>query len=302
MTHEPRQAPHRPGTAARLALESTLLVHGVPREGALALAGELEAVALQHGARPVLVGVVDGQMVLGLSGEQLAAMLALPGGVAKLNTSGLGAALSQGRSGATTVSTTVELAHGAGIRVFATGGVGGVHRNLGQGPGQRLDVSADLLAVARFPVAVVTAGCKSILDIAGTREVLETLGVPVIGWRTDRFPAFYQRDGGEGVDARFDDLGELARFVRRELARTCRGVVVCNPIPPEHELGQADWARWLAIAQARAEASGLTGRDVTPAVLAALHQVSDGATLKANIELVKHNVRVGAQLAKLIEA
>lgn len=214
----------------------------------------------------------------------------------KLNTGSLGAAVSRGTGGATTVSTTMELAAGMGIRVFATGGLGGVHKGLTQ----RLDISTDLLAFTRFPVAVVTAGCKSILDVINTRELLETLGVPVIGYRCDRFPAFYRRDGGVGVDARFDDAAELGRFVRHEMARTCRGVVICNPIPSEHELGEAKWNGWLAEAERRAVAAGAAGRDVTPAVLGALHSVSGGETLRANIELVKHNVAVGAQLAVAI--
>jgi len=287
------------GPVARLALETTLLVHGVPGGGAMALARELSALAMAHGARPVLMGVLGGRVVCGLSEAELEVMLAQAGGevadgVLKLNTSSLGAALAQGRTGATTVSTTVELAHGAGVRVFATGGIGGVHRGLGE----RLDISTDLLALSRFPVAVVTAGCKSILDVSATRELLETLGVPVVGWRTERFPAFYRRDGGEGVDARFDDMDALARYVRHELARSGRGVVIRNPIPAEDELREEDWRGWLAAAEARARGGGATGRDVTPAVLAALHEVSGGATLAANVALVKDNVRVGAALAR----
>lgn len=243
-------------------------------------------------------------MLFGLRGEgrgtrltslDLSGMLVKPG-VAKLNTASLGAAMAKVERGATTVSTTMELAAAAGVRVFSTGGLGGVHKHLDQ----RLDISTDLLAFTRFPVAVVTAGCKSILDVANTRELLETLGVPVIGYRCDRFPAFYRRDGGVGVDARFDEIEPLARFVRHELARTCRGVVICNPIPAEHELAESQWNGWLAEAERQAVAGGATGRDVTPAVLGALHKVSGGATLKANIELVKHNVAVGAQLAAAI--
>lgn len=194
------------------------------------------------------------------------------------------------------MSATMELAAGMGIRVFATGGLGGVHKGLAE----RLDISTDLIAFTRFPVAVVTAGCKSILDVAGTRELLETLGVPVIGFRCDRFPAFYRRDGGVGVDTRFDDLNELGAFVRHEMARTRRGVVVCNPIPAQHELVEADWLRWLATAETEAAEAGATGRAVTPAVLGALHRVSGGATLRANVELVKHNVEVGARLAAAV--
>jgi len=283
--------PQRP----RLALESTLLLHGVPAAAASGLADELARLAFANGAEPVLMGLTQGGVAGQLTARALSALLAA-GTTPKLNTSSLGAAAAKGLAGATTVSTTMELAAGAGIRVFSTGGLGGVHKGLAQ----HLDISTDLLAFTRFPVAVVTAGCKSILDVVGTRELLETLGVPVIGYRCDRFPAFYRRDGGSPVDARFDDVGELARFVRRELARTCRGVVVCNPIPAEHELPEAQWSGWLAEAERRAATAGATGRAVTPAVLGALHEVSGGATLTANIELVRHNVTVGAQLAAAI--
>lgn len=279
----------------RLALESTLLLHGVPGESAPAIAAELHKLAVTYGAAPVLFGLQEGRTGAELASSDLAGLLA-KGSTPKLNTSSLGAAMARRQSGATTVSTTMELAAAAGIRVFSTGGLGGVHKHLDQ----RLDISTDLLAFTRFPVAVVTAGCKSILDVLNTRELLETLGVPVIGFRCDRFPAFYRRDGGTGVDARFDEVEPLARFVRHELARTCRGIVICNPIQPEHELSESQWTGWLAEAEKQAAASGATGRAVTPAVLGALHRVSGGATLRANIELVKHNVAVGAQLAAAI--
>jgi pseudouridine-5'-phosphate glycosidase len=285
---------------ARLALETTLLTHGVPPEAAVGLLRALAELSRAGGARPCLCGVVQGVAQHDVSEAQLLAMLeqrarGLP--VPKLNTSSLGAAMAQGHSGATTVSTTIEIAAQRGIRVFATGGLGGVHK----GFGTHLDISTDLLALARWPVAVVTAGCKSILDVLATREMLETLGVPVIGWRTDRFAAFYQRDGGCGVDARFDDMAELGRFVRSTLMRSGRGVVIVNPIPAEHEIHNEQWQRWLGAAEAEARAAGATGRDVTPAMLGALHRISDGKTLAANVELVKHNVRVGAALAVAID-
>ncbi len=273
------------------------------------LGRRLAAIVRAQGAVPALVGVVAGIPVVGMTDDQLAALLAQPvHEVRKLNTSNLGAAMTAGSSGATTVSTTMELAAGAGIGVFATGGIGGVHE-----PVSSLDVSADLTALTRFPVAVVTSGVKSILNVAATREMLETLGVPVIGFGTDDFPAFYLRKADDaglgGVDWRFDHIAELAAYVRRELARTGRGIVVCNPIPPEHELATDDWRRWLAQARDRVRAgagrggsggsggSG-TGRDATPALLAALHEVSGGATLRANIALVEDNARVAGMLAR----
>ncbi len=291
----------------RVALETTLILHGVPRDTAPALARELDVIVRAHGAVPALCAVIHGEPIVGVSPAQLEQLFAQPH-VSKLNTSSLGPALARKRHGATTVSTTMELAAGAGVRVFATGGLGGVHRNLAH----RLDISADLMAFTRFPVGVVTSGCKSILDVANTREMLETLGVPVIGYRTDRFPAFYQRDTGAqsvGVDARFDDLDELAAYLRAELARTARGVVICNPIPTEHEIPGTDFDRWLAEAHAEVEAmaalavgsvgpGAAVGRDVTPAILGALHRISNGATLRANIALVKDNARVAAELAR----
>ncbi|MGQ0627766.1 MAG: pseudouridine-5'-phosphate glycosidase [Phycisphaerales bacterium] len=280
----------------KVALETTLLLHGVPRDQARVLADDLAAIVRSAGAEPSLVGILRGRPLAALTDADLDTLLASPE-VMKVNTAGLGAVMARGRHGATTVSTTLEIAAAAGIRVFATGGLGGLHKGLAT----HLDISADLGALARFPVAVVTSGCKSILDVAGTRELLETLGIPVIGFRTDRFPAFYLRDGGIGVDARFDDVPELARFVRHELARTNRGMVIANPIPEDDELAPADWATWMADAAQRAHDRGVQGRDITPALLAALHEISGGRTLQANLALVRSNARLAGQLAAAME-
>lgn len=246
--------------------------------------------------------MVSGRPVAGMSDADLEVLLnAPPGEVPKLNTASLGLAVHRGGHGATTVSATMELAAGAGIRVFSTGGLGGVHRGLTQ----RLDISADLMAFTRFPVAVVASGCKSILDVANTREMLETLGVPVVGWRTDEFPAFYQRcvSGAScRVDARFENLDDLATFIDRELNRTHRGVVVCNPIAPEDEIPQDTWSGWLAEAERRAREAGAEGRDLTPVLLNSVHEISAGQTLRANIALVKSNVALGAALAVHLQA
>ena len=257
------------------------------------MARDLASDVMAGGAKPALVGVVAGDAIAGLRDEELNVLLAAAK-VPKANTSNLGVLLARKSHAATTVSTTMEIAAAEGIRVFATGGLGGVH----QGWTQHLDVSADLMAFTRFPVAVVTSGCKSILDVIATRELLETLGVPVVGFRTDRFPAFYQRESAAGVDARFDDIDELARFVSLELARTGRGVVVANPIPVADELPAAEFAGWLAAAQkVVSNAGGAGGRDATPAVLGQLHALSGGATLRANVALVRNNARVAGQLA-----
>ncbi len=293
MTNQPTPPAVHP--LARVALETTLLLHGVPRDEARPLALRLATIVRNQGAVPLLAGVVRGRPAVGLNDHQLDELLAAPS-VRKLNTANLGVALARGEHGATTVSTTMELAAGAGVGVFATGGIGGAHVAPPGAPA--LDVSADLHAFTRFPVAVIASGVKSILDVAGTREMLETLGVPVIGYRTDDFPAFYLRRADADVapvDARFDDIPSLAAYVRRELARSRRGIVICNPIPAEHELALDDWRRWLA--DARAATSDVSGRDVTPRLLAELHRVSSGATLRANIALVESNAQLAGQLA-----
>ncbi len=287
----PRSPINRAGPHA-VALESTLLLHGVPGRTALPLADELEAIITGHGATPATVAVLDGHPIVGLNRAELTILLGASG-VPKANTGNLGVLLHRGSHAATTVSATMELAAAAGIRVFATGGIGGVHR----GYGVQWDVSADLLALTRFPVAVVASGVKNLLDVVSTREMLETLGVPVIGFGTDHFPAFYLRSGGAGVDARFDDVAELAAFIHAELMRTGRGVLVCNPIPAESELNPNDWNGWLTQAEALARSAGATERGVTPAVLAALHEVSGGATLAANLALVRSNAELAARLA-----
>lgn len=307
------RSPASPHPLARVALETTLLLHGVPRGEARSLAARLNHAVASQGATPVTIGVLAGRPIAGLTEAQLDELLAAPAAeVRKVNTSNLGAIIARKQHGATTVSTTMELAAAAGISVFATGGIGGVH--FADSPGQRgeagaepgavgaLDVSSDLHAFTRFPVAVIASGVKSILDVAGTREMLETLGVPVVGFRTDDFPAFYLRKADNAtvapLDARFDDVAELAAFVRHELARSRRGILICNPIPRQHELKPAEWQRWLNESRQLVAAAGATGREVTPRLLGALHSVSGGATLRANIALVESNATLAGQLAR----
>lgn len=272
-----------------VALETTLLVHGVPRSEAAGLGASLEGKVRGAGAHPVLVGVHAGRPVVGLTGEELADLLGAAR-VAKVNTSNLGIVMHRGQHGATTVSATVELCAGAGVRLFASGGLGGVHRNLGS----RLDISADLAALARHPVAVVCSGVKSLLDVASSRELLETLGVPVVGFQTEHFPAFYCAQSGAKNDARFDDADDLARFIDSELTRTNRGIVVANPVPASFAIEPAVFDGWLGEAEKKA---GATGRDVTPALLDELHRISGGATLRANIALAEANAALAGRLA-----
>lgn len=278
-----------------VALESTLLLHGVPKGQGRPLSDQLAAIIHANAATPTTIGVIQGVPTVGLTDAELDILLAAER-VPKANTSNLGLFLHSKQNAATTVATTMELAAAAGVRVFATGGLGGVHKNFAN----HLDISADLAAFTRFPVAVVTSGVKSLLNVPATRELLESLGIPVIGFRSDDFPAFYLCSLGQQgpkVDARFDDVATLANFVRNELSRTRRGIVVCNPIPPADELDPAQLDRWLIAAQNEATAAYVSARDVTPFVLAALHRLSAGATLRANIALVKSNAALAAQLA-----
>ncbi|MCC6676352.1 MAG: pseudouridine-5'-phosphate glycosidase [Phycisphaerales bacterium] len=278
-----------------VALETTLLLHGVPKKEAAPLAAQLGAIVRAAGARPALIGIVAGRPVVGLTDPELAELLAAEA-VSKVNTANIGLALHRRAHAATTVSTTMELAAAAGIRVFATGGIGGVHRGLAS----RLDISADLAAFTRFPVAVVTSGVKSLLDVESTREALETLGIPVVGYRTNAFPAFYLRESDARVDERFDDCDDLADFLADELTRTGRGVVVAQPVPAAEEIPPALWREWLD--KALTGIGDATGRDVTPRVLARLHEVSEGRTLRANLALVRENARLAAQLAARMAA
>lgn len=289
---KPDQINNRSNGAKSVALETTLLAHGVPSDTALPLSNKLDEIVRAQGADPSVIGVINGTPTAGLTDDELQMLLDAPE-VPKVNTANLGVIMQRGSHGATTVSTTMEIASAAGIAVFATGGIGGVHR----GYGKRLDISADLTALSRFPVAVVTSGVKSLLDVTSTREALETLGVPVVGFQTDSFPAFYIRDSGSGVDARIDDPDELAAFVRFELNRTGRGIVIANPVPEADEIPETRFKVWLDQATREADEQGIAGRDVTPFALSRLHELSGGETLRSNLALVKSNAHVAAQIA-----
>jgi pseudouridylate synthase len=275
--------------AGFVALETTLLVHGVPRDRAPALAERLGRAVASAGATPALVGLLAGRPTVGLTPEELQTLLEAPA-VEKVNTANIGLVMHRGGHGATTVSTTLAFAARAGVRVAATGGIGGVHR----GYARRPDISADLAALARHPVALVTSGVKSILDVAATREALETLGIPVVGFETDSFPAFYVRETDLDLDGRFDDASDLAAFVASELARTGRGIVIANPCPEADAMSREDWDDLLQRAEIAARQQ--TGRDATPALLAQIHKLSGGASLRANESLAESN----AHLAGLV--
>jgi pseudouridine-5'-phosphate glycosidase len=286
-------------TAGRpvVALETTLVTHGFPHPEGLQIAAELEKVVAEEGAQPATIGVVDGQIRVGLSHAELE-QLATCGRAAKVNLSNLAAHLVPGSWGSTTVASTVLVARQAGIRVFTTGGIGGVHRNAAQTG----DVSADVTALARFPIAVVCAGAKAVLDLPRTLEMLETLSVPVFGYRTDEFPAFYSRESGLPVDRRFDDITSLAQAVGAHLALNIgTGVIVANPISPEHELPKWVWQPAIERALADATRAGVRGRDVTPFLLERICALTEGASVFSNQALLINNARLAGQLAVALQ-
>ncbi len=281
------------GGRAVVALESTIISHGMPYPENVESARTCERIIREEGAVPATVAVIGGIIRVGLGEEELEHM-GRDSGIRKVSRRDLPMTLAKGLDGATTVATTMIGASLAGVHVFATGGIGGVHR----GASQTFDVSADLTELARTPVAVVCAGAKSILDIGLTLEVLETYGVPVVGYRTDAFPAFYVRDSGFRVNERADDLREIAQALRLKWSLGLEGgMVVANPIPEEDEMNPALIARGIDEAVETATARGVRGKEITPFILAYLHKATGGSSLRANKQLVYNNARVAAQLA-----
>jgi len=280
--------------AGVVALESTVIAHGLPRPRNLATARLLERDVREAGAIPATICLADGLLVVG-AGDALLARLANEDGVAKISTRDLAPFLARVPAsglGATTVAATAEIAAGAGIEVFATGGIGGVHR----GAERTMDVSADLLALANHPIVVVCAGAKLVLDLAKTLEALETLGVPVIGYGTDEFPAFYVRSSGLQVPHRADDAAAVARIARLQLGRGA-GMLVCVPIPEGSALPRLEMERDIEAALAAADRAGIHGSELTPYLLARLGESSSGRTLEANVALLENNARVAAAIA-----
>ena len=276
-----------------VALESTVIAHGLPRPRNLETARALEREVRDAGAVPATICVADGTLVAGAS-DALLERLATEDGVAKISTRDLAPFLARGTAGlgATTVATTAEIAAAAGIEVFATGGVGGVHR----GAERTMDVSADLRALAERPVVIVCAGAKLVLDLPKTLEALETLGVPVIGYGTDELPAFYVRSSGLRLPYRVDDPAAAARIARIQLDRGA-GMLVCVPIPETSALPREELEREIDAALAAAERAGVRGSAVTPFLLSELRESSSGRTLDANVALLRNNARVAAAIA-----
>ncbi|HEX9496599.1 MAG TPA: pseudouridine-5'-phosphate glycosidase [Candidatus Limnocylindria bacterium] len=276
-----------------VALESTVIAHGLPRPRNLETARLLEREARDAGAVPATMCIADGMLVAGAS-DALIERLATEEGVAKISTRDLAPFLARETAGlgATTVATTAEIAAQAGIEVFATGGIGGVHR----GAERTMDVSADLRALAEHPVVIVCAGAKLVLDLPKTLEALETLGVPVIGYGTDELPAFYVRSSGLRLPYRVDDPVGAARIARIQLERGA-GMLVCVPIPEANALPRDEMEREIDAALAAAEGAGVRGSAVTPFLLSRLGESSSGRTLDANVALLRNNARVAAGIA-----
>jgi pseudouridine-5'-phosphate glycosidase len=274
-----------------VALETTLVTHGLPQPEGVRVAAALEDAVRAHGAIPATIGILDGTVRVGITRPELERLAAAAHPV-KVNLGNFAAEVAAGGCGSTTVAATMFAAWQAGIRVFATGGIGGVHR----GVGDTGDVSADLTALARYPVAVVCAGAKAILDLPRTVEMLEMLGVPVLGMGTAEFPAFYRRESGLRVDRRCDTVADVARVIRTHIhLGFTSGLVVANPVPEADALPKD--LHDSALGTALLEAADVSGRDVTPYLLDRMRALTGGASVKANEALLLNNARVAADLA-----
>ena len=281
-----------------VALESTIVTHGLPWPQNLATAREIEATVRAAGAVPATIAVLDGRIRVGLDDAALEALARAPE-VMKLSRADLAFAVATRRPGSTTVAATMIAAHLAGIEVFATGGIGGVHR----GAETSFDVSADLTELARTPVVVVSAGAKALLDLPKTLEVLETQGVPVVGWRTDDFPAFWSRASGLKAPLRLDDPETFARFWRaRRALGLDGGLLVANPVPIEAEIPRDEMEAVIERAVAEISAAGVRAKDVTPRLLSRILELTEGRSLVTNRALILSNAKVAAELATALVA
>ncbi|MER9303291.1 pseudouridine-5'-phosphate glycosidase [Mesorhizobium sp. M0293] len=279
-----------------VALESTIITHGMPYPDNGAMAADVEKIITDGGAVPATIAVVGGRIKIGLSdGERES--LAMTGDAMKLSRADLGFAVAQGRTGGTTVAATMIAAHMVGIKVFATGGIGGVHK----GAEKSFDISADLDELARTPVIVVSAGAKAILDIEKTLEVLETRGVPVIGHGCETMPAFWSRHSPFRAPLTLHKPEEIAHFyqTRASLGLT-GGMLIANPVPENHEIPAEEMAGYIEAAQKAAEALNVTGKAVTPFLLSKILELTGGRSLKTNIALVENNARLAARIAKAL--
>ena len=277
-----------------VALESTIIAHGMPYPQNVETARQVEEIVREAGSVPATIAIIGGVMKVGLNGGELERFGREGRSIAKVSVRDLPFIVARGLDGATTVASTMRIAAMAGIRVFATGGIGGVHR----GAEMTFDISADMTEFAESSVAVVTAGAKAILDLGLTLETLETLGVPVIGLGTDEFPAFYSRRSGHAVPMRCNSAGEIASVMRAKWEMGLKGgIVVANPIPAEAEIPAAEIAPVIEAALHKAAARGIHGKETTPFLLAEIAGVTEGRSLAANIALVRNNARVAGSIA-----
>ena len=279
---------------AVVALESTIIAHGMPFPQNLEMAREVERVITEYGAVPATIAIIDGELCAGLDDKALEHFARTGPSIMKVSTRDMPYVVSKNLTGATTVASTMRIAAMAQIPVFATGGMGGAHR----GAEKNFDISADLMEFAQSNVAVVTAGAKAILDLALTLEILETQGVPVVGYGTDEFPAFYSRQSGHQLTQRIDNPDQLASLLHSKWSMGLKGgIVVANPIPIEDEIPTVVIQPHIDRAVAEAEAQGITGKHVTPFLLKRITEITEGKSLKANIALVMNNAKVAAEIA-----
>lgn len=289
----PEVAKARDAGTPIVALESTIITHGMPWPQNVDTAREVEQVIRDNGATPATIAVMDGQLHIGLTEEELT-QLGQAKDVAKLSRADIAVCIATGGTGATTVAATMIAAHLAGIRVFATGGIGGAHR----GAETSFDISADLHELAKTPVTVVAAGAKAILDIPKTLEILETLGVPVIAFGQDEFPAFWSQSSGITAPLRIDDPAGIARAMEHRIQMGLSGgQLVANPIPQDAEIPKAIITPVIEDALIAAETQGISAKSVTPFLLDRIFHATSGASLKANIALVKNNAQLAARIA-----
>ena len=275
-----------------VALESTIISHGLPRPSNLNVAREVEAIVREHGATPATIAILDGVVHIGLTDEQLVA-IANRDDISKASSRDLAILVASKKSAATTVAATAHLAAQAGIKVFATGGLGGVHR----GADESFDESADLTALSKLDMTVVCAGVKSILDVGATLERLETLAIGLVGYKTTAFPGFYLTDSGFTIEHRVDSAAEIAAVIkaRESVGTNGAALLVANPVVKE--MNRAKHDQILATGLAKAEAAHITGKDVTPFLLEHFHTTSQGESLSVNIEIIKSNSALAADIA-----
>jgi len=279
---------------AVVALESTIIAHGMPYPQNVETALRVEAAVREAGAVPATCAILGGTLKAGLSTDEIEYLGKNGPSITKVSRRDLPYIVSQKADGATTVASTMIIAQLARIQLFATGGIGGVHR----GAATTMDISADLQELAHTSVAVVSAGAKSILDLGLTLEYLETFGVPVIGYQTEEFPAFYTRSSGFKTDCRLDSAADIAHLLRTKWALGLSGgALIANPVPEEHQLDAQTMHRAIEAALERAEREGVKGKAITPYLLSAIERLTEGRSLQANIELVLNNARLAGEIA-----